>query len=188
MTFDEANSLLSPTGPIQSIMSNEERRYIWNCVKQFQGCDVLEVGTAYGGTAILMALAGAGRVYTVDNWSCGQFDECMANIDSANCAEMIEVIACDSLLASSKFATQGMAVVLVDGDHTGTRPYEDICAYSEKVRAGGYLLVDDTGNKHPAIEEGLARWLSEPASAGFSPDRACKDDEGQWKLRGFKRL
>lgn len=186
MTFNEVDDMLSPKSSIQSIMSVEERRYIWDLVKQFQGHEVIEVGTAYGGTAILMALAGASRVHTVDNWQCGKFNECMENIDRAGCAEMINVIARDSIEAASMFDDQSMAIVLVDGDHTGTRPYEDLCAYADKVRAGGYLLVDDTKNGHAAIEHGLARWIQE--QDGFALDRICHDDAGQEKLRGFRRV
>lgn len=184
MTFAEVNATLSPVGAIQSIMSDEERLYIWECVKQFPNEEVLEVGTAYGGTAILMAHAGA-RVWSLDNWSCGKQDECADNVAKSGVRDRIKLVAADSLVAAPAFADKSMAVVLVDGDHTGERPYLDLTAYAPKVKVGGYLLIDDTQNGHPAIEYALWRWGRE--QLGFVCDRTCHDTEGQVKLQGFKR-
>ena len=194
MTFEEVTEFLrigattggvTPEGILTLFMSAEERRYIWDCVSAHAGLPAIEIGSAYGGPTILMACAGAVPVWSIDNWSCGKRQECEANIACAGLTEQVRMLVGDSGAYASHFEDSSLGVVLVDGCHSGEKPYEDIVGYAPKVKVGGFLLVDDTGNKHWDVERALDRWAA--TGWGVVEDRVCRSNEGDVKLRGFVR-
>lgn len=183
-TFEDVNALLSPYGSIQSIMTDDERQYIWNRIRSMESCTAIEIGSAYGGTTFLMAVAGA-SVWSVDNWICGQQETFIKNIRPIS--HKIRTIDGDSVQCAELFTDESYDVVLIDGDHGEVNggddsvPWKDIVAYAPKVKIDGYLLIDDTYNGHSAVSEAVDRFRKEMTNyvldAYFEP-----------KLMSFKRI
>ena len=187
VTFDEVNALLSPRGPIISVMDDEERRVLWRVAESTPG-PVIEVGCQYGGTTILLALATRSPVYVVDNWACGQRDDWIANCCMAGVNANTFEVAGDSVDKADSFPDAATALVLVDGDHTGEKPYLDLMAYAPKVALGGFLFVDDVGWGHPDALAGVARFENAIPSTSFIRVFHHKQVTGESKLLGYRRV
>lgn len=188
MTFDELNAMFTGGDGMVSIMTPDERRYIWGLVAKLRGT-VVEVGSAYGGTTLVMAHAGAERVYSVDNWQCGQREVFLRNIDAHAPTGIVESIVGDSVETAPQFADESCSVVLIDANHDGEHPLKDIVAYAPKVKLGGYLLVDDTGPAFPDVERAIVWINNDPRfkwDAEFMNDGPCGDN--RLKMQGWKRV
>lgn len=148
MTFEEANALRESVGA-SSIMTDEERRLLFG----LNARTVFEIGTAYGGTAILLAAGGA-HVVTVDSWQCGAAVRAQFEASLAACPpevrERITAIAGDGATMARQECHQ-FDLVLVDGHHEAPSPAQDIEVARWLVRVGGHLAIDDVANGHPDI-------------------------------------
>lgn len=166
MTFDEANSFLVQHG-IESTMMEPERQFLFERAQARVGQRALEIGTAYGGTSVLLAMAGM-HVDTVDNWQCGERDRCMTNLAHLDAATRQRITVHD--MPSAEFhrirvfpARLQYGLLLVDGDHTGDTPYLDIMAFLPHLTPGAIFCVDDMANGYPAITVGAIRAIQEAA-------------------------
>lgn len=171
-TFEEANALRESVGA-QSIMTDEERRLLYGLNAE----TVFEIGTAYGGTAILLAAGGA-EVVTVDSWQCGPEVRALFDASVAACPpdvrEQLTCIADDGATVARRIYPEGepFDLVLVDGHHEAPSPAQDIAAALWLVRLGGYFAVDDVANGHPDITAAVFSANLE----GFRFVRACRED------------
>lgn len=193
MTFDEANALLCratitgaglveddcSNGGILSIMSNEERRYIWDCVKQCT-LPVAEVGAYRGGTAILMALAGAPSVYAIDNDE-GTLSRCRANARAAGCTEIAWMHGGSAAMIP---LLPECGLILVDACHDYAHTYTDLSEATRKVVVGGWLLVDDVNDVQLQVKQAVEQWAAEVGDA-FVLDWYRPETP---KLRGYRRM
>ncbi len=172
-TPEEARALLDQAECV-SIMSEAEQLALANAAFS-SGLDrplVIEVGTAYGGTAAFLALLGA-NVITIDNWQCGEherFDRNMRQLPifygSGTYAEAMDhggvwQVPLSSGDAYAALVSQAVhpQLVIVDGEHQGLTPYNDMRAYSRLVGIGAHLAIDDVANGHPDVLAGLVGWL-----------------------------
>lgn len=196
MTFEEVNKELSPDGGIISIMSDLERRYIWDLISSVvawsaKTAKVIEVGSSHGGTSILMQKAGA-LVHSVDNWECGQKEVFLNNITRMQSENGIIMFEGDSRDLHNRFENDSYDLVLIDGGHFDPLPYLDLVNYAPKVKVGGHLLIDDISNSHPDGTIGLIKWLSERWGGGrFEIGRYFPFDEASYhfiKLLGMRRV
>lgn len=194
MTFEEVNRELSPGGGIISIMSDTERKYIWDLITSIvdkigKRAAVVEVGSSHGGTTILMEKAGA-VVSSVDNWECGQRDVFLENICKMKSDDHIMMFEGDSRNLHNKLADSYYDLVLIDGGHFDPIPYLDLANYAPKVKVGGYLIIDDISNSHPDGTVGLVKYLSEQHKERFEIDKYFPFDEASYhfiKLLGLRR-
>jgi len=97
-----------------------------------EGRTVLEVGSAYGYSAVVMALTGA-QVTAVDPHggpgSCaGSYEAMVANLAAYGVADQVEVIREQSQQALPWLAREGLAfgLVFIDGDHSAQAARHDI--------------------------------------------------------------
>jgi predicted O-methyltransferase YrrM len=109
--------------------------------------DVLEIGSAFGYSAIVMALAGA-RVAAVDphTWvpdSLAGMERNLAAYGVTGVAILVE----SSLSAMSMFAAEGsrFGLVFIDGDHSYAAVRSDVAGALKILRPGGVLAVHDYG-------------------------------------------
>lgn len=171
-TFEEANALRESVGA-SSIMTDEERRLLYS----LNAASVFEIGTAYGGTAILLAAGGA-HVVTVDSWQCGAEVRAQFEASVAACPpevrERLTCIAGDGATVARSIYPKGgrFDLVLVDGHHEAPSPANDIEAARWLVRLGGHFAVDDVANGHPDITAAVISARIE----GFRFVRACRED------------
>ena len=160
MNFQEANSLIERIGAV-SIMTLDERAYLYELACDQQNSPIMEVGCAAGGTTVLFALA-SGFCYALDSGA-GEdhrlhFHD---NIRKAALTKKVDFLLSDSVRGSTCFPDDYFGMVLVDAEHTGEHPYQDLVTWAPKVRPGGYLLADDLSDGTPDVTTGIIRFLTE---------------------------
>jgi predicted O-methyltransferase YrrM len=109
------------------------------------GRDVLEVGSAYGFSACVMALAGARHVTAVDphTWLASH-EVMMANLAATGVTDMVTVVRGASPDALAGF-TVPFGLVFIDGDHDAGAVMADVQAARKVLAGGGILAVHDYG-------------------------------------------
>ncbi len=109
------------------------------------GRDVLEVGSAFGFSACVMALAGAKHVTAVDphTWL-NSYDAMMANLDAAGVTGQVTIVRGHSpgILAT---IPGPFGLVFIDGDHGAAAVMADVEAARKLLAGGGVLACHDYG-------------------------------------------
>jgi predicted O-methyltransferase YrrM len=104
---------------------------------------VLEVGSAFGFSACVMALAGAKHVTAVDphTWL-NSHGAMTANLDACGVADLVTVVR-----GTSPDALAGLAgpfgLAFIDGDHAAQAVTADVEAARKVLAGGGVLAVHD---------------------------------------------
>jgi len=108
------------------------------------GRDVLEVGSAYGYSACVMALNGARHVTAVDphGWL-ASYDAMVSNLDQAGVADVVTVVRGASPAALDGLGPFGLA--FIDGDHGAAAVMADVEAARKVLGSGGVLACHDLG-------------------------------------------
>jgi predicted O-methyltransferase YrrM len=111
-----------------------------------EGREVLEIGSAYGYSAVVMALAGA-HVTAVDphNWIDGSYEAMLANLAAYGVDGRVQVIREPSQAVLPWLAREGAAfgLVFVDGDHAAAAARHDIRWSLQLLDPGGTIAVHD---------------------------------------------
>jgi len=111
-----------------------------------EGREVLEIGSAYGYSAVVMALAGA-HVTAVDphNWIDGSYEVMLANLAAYGVDGRVQVIREPSQVVLPWLAREGAAfgLVFVDGDHAAPAARHDIRWGLQLLDPGGTIAVHD---------------------------------------------
>lgn len=126
--------------------------------------DVLEIGSAYGYSAVLLAGAGA-HVTAVDphDWIPGSLQAMHANLGFYQLGPMVDIILEPSQSAMPKLEATGARydLVFVDGDHAEHAALHDTRAALRLLRPGGVVAVHDYGETCccPGVEAALHKIL-----------------------------
>jgi predicted O-methyltransferase YrrM len=123
-----------------SLTANETNRL----AELAAGRDVLEVGSAYGYSACVMALAGARHVTAVDphGWL-NSHDAMVANLDACGAAGSVTIVRGASPDALGGLGPFGLA--FIDGDHGAAAVMADVEAALKVLGSGGVLACHDYG-------------------------------------------
>lgn len=127
------------------------------------GGAVLEIGSAYGYSAIAMALAGARSVIAVDphQWL-NSWATMLANVEAYGVADRVTVWRMDSQTAMS---TLGPAfdLVWIDGDHEASAVARDVEMGRKLLRPTGTLACHDYDEEIcPGVRQALDAWKVPP--------------------------
>jgi predicted O-methyltransferase YrrM len=106
------------------------------------GRDVLEVGSAFGFSACVMALAGAKHVTAADphTWL-NSHGAMTANLDACGVTDQVTIVRDASPAALDGLGPFGL--VFVDGDHSAEAVAADVAAARAVLATGGVLAVHD---------------------------------------------
>ena len=108
------------------------------------GRDVLEVGSAFGFSACVMALAGAKHVTAVDPHTWLNSHEAMvANLDACGVTGLVTIVRGTSPDALDGLGPFGL--VFIDGDHAASAVHADVEAARKVLATGGVLACHDYG-------------------------------------------
>jgi predicted O-methyltransferase YrrM len=109
------------------------------------GRDVLEVGSAFGFSACVMALAGARHVTAVDphTWLASH-GAMLAHLDECGVTDMVTVVRGTSPDALAAFGGP-YGLVFIDGDHAAEAVTADVEAARKVLAPGGVLACHDLG-------------------------------------------
>lgn len=136
---------------------------------------VVEIGSFYGGTAVFLhnILTTFGNVHT-PILSIDPFERCIPTNDfdaQGSYTKYLEQILksgagsrCMPLVAFSQDAClvvpNNIGMLLVDGSHEYERAKDDLFLYADKVRPGGYIFVDDYGERnYPGVFKAFNEFL-----------------------------
>lgn len=109
------------------------------------GRDVLEVGSAFGFSACVMALAGARHVTAVDPHTWLNSHEAMAaNLAACGVTGLVTIVRGTSPGALAGF-TVPFGLVFIDGDHAAEAVTADVEAARKVLASGGVLACHDLG-------------------------------------------
>ena len=129
------------------------------------GGDALEIGSAYGYSAVAMALAGA-RVVAVDphNWldSLGPLTR---NVIAYRVVDRVDVRLLDSRIALPALVGDGdlFDLVWIDGDHEAHMVAHDVEWARKLLKPTGTLACHDYGEDTcPGVREALDAWKVPP--------------------------
>jgi predicted O-methyltransferase YrrM len=108
------------------------------------GRDVLEVGSAFGFSACVMALAGARHVTAVDphGWL-NSYDAMRANLAACGVSDQVTIVRAGSPGALDGLGPFGL--VFIDGDHGAAAVMADVEAARKVLASGGVLACHDYG-------------------------------------------
>ncbi len=109
------------------------------------GHDVLEVGSAFGYSTCIMALAGA-RVTAVDPLDIFGFDVALpANLEACGVSDRVQIIQETSQQALPRLAKEGRTFdfMFIDGAHEFTPVLHDATWALQLVKPGGVLAMHD---------------------------------------------
>jgi predicted O-methyltransferase YrrM len=111
------------------------------------GRQVLEVGSASGYSAVVMALAGADHIVAVDphTWIPGSYEAMLANLAAYQVTDRVEIIREYSQSALPQLAGEDarFGLVFVDGDHSADAARHDLRWALKLLKPGGVLAVHD---------------------------------------------
>jgi predicted O-methyltransferase YrrM len=111
-----------------------------------EGRTVLEVGSAYGYSAVVMALTGA-QVTAVDphGWLPGSYEGMVTGLAAYGVADRVEVIREPSQKALPWLVSEGLTfgLVFIDGDHSAAAARHDIRWGLQLLDRGGTIAVHD---------------------------------------------
>ena len=129
------------------------------------GCDVLEIGSAYGYSATAMALAG-GRIVAVDpHEQLASYETMQANLGFYNVADRVDIRRGDSRAILPVLHDQGMAfdVIWIDGDHAAEMVTHDVEWARKLLRPTGTLACHDYDEDTcPGVRIALDAWKVPP--------------------------
>ena len=109
------------------------------------GKDVLEIGSAFGYSACVMALAGARHVTAVDPHTWLNSHEAMtANLDKAGVTGQVTIVRGHSPGALATIPGP-FGLVFIDGDHGAAAVIADVEAARKLLAGGGVLACHDLG-------------------------------------------
>lgn len=127
------------------------------------GKDVLEIGSAYGYSAIVMALAGAASIYAVDphTWIHGSHEVMTSNVNAYNLSSVVTIRANDSFNVMPELVAEGRLfdLVWIDGDHEAPTVAHDVSLALKLLKPTGYLACHDYDEATcPGVRVALDAW------------------------------
>ena len=134
-----------PAGPGSPLISTSLTAAEANRLAELAaGRDVLEVGSAYGYSACVMALGGAAHVTAVDPHAwLGSHDAMTSNLAASGLSGRVTIVRDASPAALDGLGPFGL--VFIDGDHGAEAVAADVAAARGVLADGGVLAVHDYG-------------------------------------------
>lgn len=144
------------------------------------GAQVLEIGSAFGYSAIAMALAG-GTILAVDpHVQMASYEEMMANLGFYNVASRVTVDRRDSRAALPTIADRGdtFDLIWIDGDHAADMVEHDVNWARKLLRPAGTLACHDYDEETcPGVRIALDKVFGGP---GTLTDTLAVYGPGEW--------
>jgi predicted O-methyltransferase YrrM len=110
------------------------------------GRDVLEIGSAFGYSACVMALAGARHVTAIDPHAwLGSYDAMAANLAACGQSATVTIVQATSGEVLPRMAPLGFDLAFIDGDHAYEAVLADVKGVLPLLRPGGVLACHDRG-------------------------------------------
>jgi predicted O-methyltransferase YrrM len=152
----------SATVPGPAISTSLTQREANALAELAAGKEVLEIGSAFGYSAVVMALAGA-SVYAVDphTWIAQSHAVMLENVAAYGVLDRVTILAQYSFTALPELVSSGREfdVVWVDGDHEAPTVAHDVTMALKLLKPDGILLCHDYDEATcPGVKISLDAW------------------------------
>lgn len=152
----------------------DEAAYLFEVVRSFAAPQMVEIGRLYGGSTILMALAGdaGARLISIDIMP--KDDALLQGVlEKIGVASKVTLLAQDANTVDAP--DNAYDVVFIDGDHYYENVRKDYDHWKKSVKPGGILLFHDAGTGRD-----LATWRDGPRRVA----REVQEQDARfWKRR-----
>jgi predicted O-methyltransferase YrrM len=138
------------TGEGPEIQTSLTAKEVAELRKLAMGRVVLEIGSAYGYSAIAMALAGASHVFAIDpHTGHDSLAEMRANLVRYGCEDKVTILAARSqpVLPDLRRTGAKFGLVFIDGDHSEEAVRHDIFWARKLLPPSGWLALHDFGEE-----------------------------------------
>lgn len=151
-------------GPtISTSLTNNETLQLQELAKD---AEVLEIGSAYGYSAVAMALAGAAHITAIDPHSwLNSHATMMQNLVDYRVLEKVSILRADSWTAMPQLIAENRKfdLVWIDGDHEAHTVAHDVQMARELLREDGTLACHDYDEATcPGVRQALDAWKVPP--------------------------
>lgn len=128
-----------------------EAALLYQYVKRTTG-DVVEIGTKYGGSAILIAAAmyDGPIVHSIDLVTHPRCTHVLANL-TKDITDKIDFIIGKSTVIAETWEKE-LSLVVIDGDHSVAAVRQDVLSWGKFIKAGGYMILHDVRNADLGLE------------------------------------
>lgn len=132
-------------------MDLDEAALLYKYVKLTTG-DVVEIGTKYGGSAILIAAAmqNGRSVHSIDIVTHPRCSYLMDNVKK-EIVDKIGLIVDESHIVAQIWKKE-LSLVFIDGDHSVSAVRQDVSDWGKFVQSGGYMILHDVRNGGLGLE------------------------------------
>jgi|SRR5579862_545473 len=168
-----------PSRPALSTLRNLDE--IERLLRQNRPENTLEIGMAFGGSSLIFAETGkevcgtAYRHVSIDPFQSTVWDGVgVTCVESAGLSPWVELVQEPSSLALPRFLAEGrrFGVIYIDGSHLFEDVFVDAYFSARLLSNGGYLLFDDSSNRH--VAKVLAFIDKNVPSLERAPDRTLR--------------
>lgn len=138
-------------------MDLDEAALLYKYVKRITG-DVVEIGTKYGGSAILIAAAmQRGQiVHSIDLVTHPRCTYVLVNLPKDITDKIDFIIGKSTVIAASwekpSFMRKELSLVVIDGDHAVSAVHQDVSDWGKFVHSGGYMILHDVRDAGLGLE------------------------------------
>jgi predicted O-methyltransferase YrrM len=135
------------TWPPNSLISTHERAVLHWLVSETRARAILEIGTAFAGTTLLLAASmlqvGRGKLYTIDPYGKERAPGVIAGWPTSlqEIVEFTPKFSSDFFIPSLDIPP--LDLVLIDGNHSYPNVMHDVFAAYEALRPGGFAVLDN---------------------------------------------
>lgn len=137
-------------GPGPAICTSVAAEEAEELARLAQGEDVLEIGAAYGYSAVIMALGGAEEVVSVDphggeTWLGDTSTAMRRNLAAYGVDDRVEIIEgySQDIMPRLRAEQRRFGFIFIDGDHRGESAERDITEALLLIEPGGVIAVHD---------------------------------------------
>jgi predicted O-methyltransferase YrrM len=140
--------------PSDSFVSGTHRAFLFCLIRAMKPQAVAEIGTAFGGTAELIARAlwenGAGLLYTTDPFGAGRAPPIIRKWPEPlqDITRFYPLSSMDFFIVLSKEKTS-LDIAFIDGDHDFEFAYFDVLMAGRLLRPGGIMVIDNSSQTGP---------------------------------------
>jgi predicted O-methyltransferase YrrM len=140
--------------PSDSLVSSTERAFLFCLIRAMKPQAVVEIGTAFCGTAELIARAllenGTGLLYTTDPFGAGRAPPIIGKWPERlrDVTRFYPLSSMDFFIMLSEAKTP-LDIAFIDGDHDFEFAYFDVLMAGRLLRPGGIMIIDNSNQTGP---------------------------------------
>lgn len=139
----ELSEVLEITKNVQALLCEKDKEALYRYAKEVsEGGIIVDIGTAQGGSAFIMALSSKStvKVYTIDP---KESDSFLQNRERFGLKSKLENFTMTSDMAFDYFKDSDIDMLFIDGVHSYDGVMHDYHTFGQRVKTGGIIAFHD---------------------------------------------